>query len=158
MPSSGYLVEVQLSTSCSSTRSNTRFTCSHYYKNDFARHCPNINGCGHKIQLSHKMSEDFWRQTFYLRRRSQLTISQNAFTEVGILFTEAVRIARLVNSIYGGGQKMIASKNRFTEACLLRSSPPKMEAIFGRGPLKRPGYVNVAKPKNSWGKPISARE
>jgi len=87
-----------------------------------------------------------------------LSVSQNAFTEVDFLFTEAVRIARLVNSIYGGGQKMIASKNRFTEACLLRSSPPKMEAIFGGGPLKRPAYVNVGEPKNSWGKPISAQE
>ena len=158
MPSSGYLVEVQLSNCCSSTRSNTRFTCSHYYKNDFARHCPNINEGRHKIQLSRKISEDFRRHAFYLWRRSQLSVSQNAFTEVDILFTEAIRIARLVKWIYGGGQKMIASKYQFMEAGLLRSLPPKMEAIFGRGPLKRPGYVNVAKPKNSWGKPISARE
>ena len=87
-----------------------------------------------------------------------MTISQNAFTEVDILFTEAVRIARLEKSIYGDGQKMIASKNQFTEAGLLRSPPPKMEAIFRGGPLKRPAYVNVGEPQNSWGKPISARE
>ena len=158
MPSSDYLVEVQLSTCCSSTRWNTRFTCSHYYKNNFARHCPNIKGGGHKIQLSHKISEDFRRQTFYFRRRSQLTVSQNAFLEVDILFIEEVRIARLVKSIYGGGQKMIASKNRFMEVGLLRSPPPKMEAIFGGGHLKRPAYVNVGEPQNSWGKPILARE
>ena len=87
-----------------------------------------------------------------------MIVSQNAFIEVDILFTEAVRIAHLVKSIYGGGQKMVASKNRFTEAGLLRSPPPKMEAIFGGGPLKRPAYVNVGEPQNSWGKPISARE
>ena len=30
----------------------------HYYKNDFTRHCPNINLGGHKIQPPHKMPDD----------------------------------------------------------------------------------------------------
>jgi hypothetical protein len=46
------------------------------------------------------MPEDFWRWTFHLRRRSQLTITQNALTEVDILFTEVVKIARLIKLIY----------------------------------------------------------
>jgi hypothetical protein len=56
---------------------------AHYYKNDFARHCPNINGGDHKIQLSHKMPEDFRRRTF--------------------LFTKAVTINRLAKYIYRDG-------------------------------------------------------
>jgi hypothetical protein len=71
---------------------------SHYYTNDFARHYPNINRGGHKIQLPYKMLEDLWR-------RPQLTVSQNAFIEVDILFMEAVRNVRLDKWIYGDGKK-----------------------------------------------------
>jgi hypothetical protein len=39
---------------------------SHYYKNNFARHCPNINEDGHKMQPSPKIRENFWRRLFYL--------------------------------------------------------------------------------------------
>jgi hypothetical protein len=39
---------------------------------------------------------------FHLWRQSQLIISQNAFTEIDILSTVALRIAHLVKSIYGG--------------------------------------------------------
>jgi hypothetical protein len=43
------------------------------------------------------MPEDFWRQTFsFTEAVTQLTISQNAFMEADILFTEAIRIIRLV--------------------------------------------------------------
>jgi hypothetical protein len=58
-------------------------------------HCPNINGDGHKIQPSSKITEDFQRQMFHLR-----TVSQNAFTE-------AVTIAHLVKSIYRDCHKII---------------------------------------------------
>jgi hypothetical protein len=52
-----------------------------------------------------KYLEIFRGGRFYLRRRSQLTGTQNSFMEEGILFTEAVTIDRLGKSIYGGGQK-----------------------------------------------------
>jgi hypothetical protein len=57
------------------------FRFFHYYKNDFMRHCININRGDHKIQQSRKMLEDFRRWTF--------------------LFTEMVIINRLANCIYG---------------------------------------------------------
>ena len=44
-------------------------------KIDFARHCPNINAGGHKIQPSRKTHEDIRRWTFYLQRRLGLPIS-----------------------------------------------------------------------------------
>jgi hypothetical protein len=47
---------------------------------------------------------------FYLRRQSQLTVSQNAFTEADILFTEVVKIARIVKSIYGDSQNCLSRK------------------------------------------------
>jgi hypothetical protein len=60
---------------------------NHYYKNDFVRHCSNINvGGGHKIQPSRKMPKDFRRRTFS--------------------FTEAVTTNRLAKCIYGGGKKI----------------------------------------------------
>jgi hypothetical protein len=89
-----------------------------YYKNDFARQCPNINGGGHKIQPSRKMLEDFRGGRFHLWRRPQLNVLQNAFIETDILFRgwlrlpvsqnqfmNAVKIARLV-SIYRGCRKI----------------------------------------------------
>ena len=82
---------------------------THYYKNDFARHNPNINGGSHKIIQSRKMPMIFGGECFHLRRRSLLTVSQNTFTEADILLMEAVRIAHLVKSIYGGGHKITVS-------------------------------------------------
>ena len=62
----------------------------HYYKNDFARHCQNMYGGGHKMQTPRKMPEDFWRQTF--------------------LFMEVITINRLANYIYGGRQDCLSRK------------------------------------------------
>jgi hypothetical protein len=73
------------------------------------------------------MPEDFWRWTFHLRRRSQLTITQNALTEVDILFTEVVKIARLIKLIYEP-----LKMRPFLEAGLLRGPSP----LIGRGPKK----------------------
>jgi hypothetical protein len=56
----------------------------HYYKNDFVRHCPNINGGGLKIHPPRKMPQDFRRQTF--------------------LFMEAVTINRHAKCIYKSGR------------------------------------------------------
>jgi hypothetical protein len=61
----------------------------YYYKNDFVRHYPNINGGNNEIQLPRKMLDDFRRRTFS--------------------FTETTTINRLVKStnglklIYEGG-------------------------------------------------------
>jgi hypothetical protein len=44
-------------------------------KNDFMRHCPNINEGGHKMSQPPKIPDDFLRRSFYLRRRSQLPTS-----------------------------------------------------------------------------------
>jgi hypothetical protein len=83
--------------------------CLHYHKNDFVRHCPNINRCGHKIQLYCKMHED---ETY--------------------LFKEAVTINCLTKYIYGGknfiywgGQDCPSHKTNLREAvkiaCLVKS-------------------------------------
>ena len=85
----------------------------HYFKNDFARWCPFINWDGHKIQLPRKMPKDFPRRMFYLRRRSQLTASQNAFTEAVILFDEAVKNVHLSKLFMEAGiYKATASINQ----------------------------------------------
>jgi hypothetical protein len=86
-----------------------------YYKNDFARHYPNINGGGHKIQPSRKMPEDFWRWTFSFTEAVTLNHLANAFMKLDILLTNKVRIARLIKSIYGDGRKINVSKNWFME-------------------------------------------
>jgi hypothetical protein len=52
---------------------------------------------------------------------------QNALTEVGILFTEVVKIARLIKLIY----KPLKMRP-FLEAGLLRGPSP----LIGRGPKK----------------------
>ena len=56
-----------------------------------------------------------------------------------ILFTETIKIVRLGKSIYGDGQPKIYLWRRG----LLRSPPPKMEAIFGGEHLMRPACVNM---------------
>ena len=56
-----------------------------------------------------------------------MTVLQIAFAEMGILFMEAVRIARLVKRIYGGRpfKRSSASKNRghFRRPPIIRLSP-----------------------------------
>jgi hypothetical protein len=64
---------------------------THCFKNDFTRHCPNINRSGHKIQPSRKMPNDWRRRSFYLLRHQKMTTSQNRLMEAEGLFTEAVR-------------------------------------------------------------------
>jgi hypothetical protein len=56
----------------------------HYYKNDF---------------MTNKGLGIFGGGRFHLRRRSQLTISQNAFTQADILFTETIKFAHLIKSV-----------------------------------------------------------
>jgi hypothetical protein len=46
--------------------------------------------------------------------------------EAVILFTKAQKHNRLAKSIYGGGSKMPASVNRFTEAVVLKQPPQKV--------------------------------
>jgi hypothetical protein len=49
-------------------------------------------------------------------------------------FGGSLLIFRLLKWIYGGGQNLPISQNRFTEVGLLRGSSPKMVAIFTYGP------------------------
>jgi hypothetical protein len=81
----------------------------HYYTNDFARHCPNINRGGHKIQMPRKMPEDLRRRTFLLTDNLAKCIyggvkKMSAFIN---RFMEAVKNVRLEKSIYGGGRKCL---------------------------------------------------
>ena len=64
-----------------------------------------------------------------------MTVSQNAFTEMGILFMEAVRIACLVKRIYGGGQRIL--KSIYGGRPFKRSSASKNRGHFRRPPIIR---------------------
>jgi hypothetical protein len=122
----------------------------HYYKNNFARHYPNIKTQAFtkstclEIQPPRKILEDFRRLAFYSWRRSQLTVSQNAFMEADIIFMQVVRIPcliksiysdRLLKSIYGGRPlEWFTSK---TGGHFRRRTPYEASLCkYGRGPSK----------------------
>jgi hypothetical protein len=95
----------------------------------------------------------FGGRHFNLRRGSQLTVSQNAFTEADILFTEAVKIARLVKSIYGGSQNCLSRKINLrwpsTKIDLWRGPPRKIDPFSEAGPLKGSSRLKGSRPISS---------
>jgi hypothetical protein len=93
-----------------------RVAHQHYYRNDFARHCPNINADGHKMQPSPKIPKDFRRQSFnYGGGHNCLSRKMDLWWRTFYLCRQS-HIAHLLGSIYG-----------------------VLKSIFGRGPPPEKG-------------------